>query len=120
MSLTVAMKPEELLAAQSALRDIHAAPALIDYVQALAQAQGREHLTVSPGALQWLQSLPWPGNVRQLKQWIERTALVTTLSSSSVSVALSAHCGGRCSGVALLFVHVASRLGWPNEVLGAV
>jgi DNA-binding NtrC family response regulator len=47
-------------------------------VQALAQAQGREHLTVSPAALQWLQSLPWPGNVRQLKQWIERTALVTT------------------------------------------
>ncbi len=46
-------------------------------VQALAQAQGREHLAVSPAALKWLQSLPWPGNIRQLKQWIERTALVT-------------------------------------------
>ncbi len=47
------------------------------FVQALAQAQGREHLSVSPAALKWLQSLPWPGNIRQLKQWIERTALVT-------------------------------------------
>lgn len=47
------------------------------FVQALAQAQGREHLSVNPAALKWLQSLPWPGNIRQLRQWIERTALVT-------------------------------------------
>ncbi len=47
-------------------------------VQAMAHAQGRENLTVSPAALSWLQSLSWPGNIRQLKQWIERTALVTT------------------------------------------
>ncbi len=37
-TLPTAMEPEELLAAQAALRDIHASPALIDYVQALAQA----------------------------------------------------------------------------------
>lgn len=61
------------------LRDRPADVALLTrrIVQALAQAQGREHLTVSPAALKWLQSLPWPGNIRQLKQWIERTALVT-------------------------------------------
>ena len=47
------------------------------FVQALAQHHGRESLTISPGALKWLQTLPWPGNVRQLKQWIERAALVT-------------------------------------------
>ena len=33
---------------------------------------------MSPAALKWLQGLGWPGNVRQLRQWIERTVLVTT------------------------------------------
>ncbi len=37
-SLATAMQPEELLAAQAALKGIHVSPALIDYVQALAQA----------------------------------------------------------------------------------
>jgi MoxR-like ATPase len=32
------MQPEELLAAQEALKKIHTSPALIDYVQALAHA----------------------------------------------------------------------------------
>ena len=48
------------------------------FVQAIAQHQGRETLTLSPAAAKWLQTLPWPGNIRQLKQWIERAALVTT------------------------------------------
>lgn len=37
-SLPTAMQPDELLTAQAALKTIHAAPSLIDYVQALAQA----------------------------------------------------------------------------------
>jgi len=37
-SLKAAMQPEELLTAQNALKQIHTSPALIDYVQALAQA----------------------------------------------------------------------------------
>ena len=36
--LNPAMQPEELLTAQAALKQIHTSPALIDYVQALAQA----------------------------------------------------------------------------------
>jgi two-component system NtrC family response regulator len=48
------------------------------FVQALAQHHGRESLTISPAAVKWLQALPWPGNIRQLKQWIERAALVTS------------------------------------------
>jgi len=43
-SLPVAMHPSELLAAQAALRSIHASPALIDYVQALAQASRQNGL----------------------------------------------------------------------------
>ncbi len=48
------------------------------FVQTLAEVYRREHLSVSPAALKWLQGLGWPGNVRQLRQWIERTVLVTT------------------------------------------
>jgi MoxR-like ATPase len=45
-SLRSAMQPAELLAAQQALRQIHASPALIDYVQALAQASRQDGLFV--------------------------------------------------------------------------
>lgn len=43
-SLPTAMRPEELLEAQAALKSIHASPALIDYVQALAQASRQNSL----------------------------------------------------------------------------
>jgi DNA-binding NtrC family response regulator len=34
-------------------------------------------VTISPKAVRWLQAQPWPGNVRQLKQLVERTLLMT-------------------------------------------
>jgi len=37
----------------------------------------REEIAISREALAWLQGLPWPGNIRQLKQVIERTVLTT-------------------------------------------
>jgi len=43
-SLPRAMQSEDLLAAQAALKEIHASPSLIDYVQALAQASRRSGL----------------------------------------------------------------------------
>ncbi|WP_317204655.1 MoxR family ATPase [Janthinobacterium sp.] len=43
-TLPAAMTAEELLAAQRALRAIHVAPALVDYVQALAQASRQNGL----------------------------------------------------------------------------
>jgi DNA-binding NtrC family response regulator len=46
------------------------------FVSTFAQAYGRESLALSPAALRWLSAQPWPGNVRQLRQWIERAALV--------------------------------------------
>ena len=48
------------------------------FVQTLAQLYGRDRLTIAPDARRWLQSQPWPGNVRQLRQWIERAVLVTS------------------------------------------
>jgi two-component system, NtrC family, response regulator len=50
------------------------------FVQTLAQVYRRDHLSISPDANRWLQGLPWPGNIRQLQQWIERTVLVTSRS----------------------------------------
>lgn len=46
------------------------------FVQAVAQGYGRDDLGISPAALAWLRRQPWPGNIRQLRQWIERAALV--------------------------------------------
>ncbi len=51
------------------------------FALAAAQVYRRPDLEVDPAAFDWLQTLPWPGNIRQLKQLVERTAL---MSSSSV------------------------------------
>jgi DNA-binding NtrC family response regulator len=48
------------------------------FVQTLAQMYGRESLSIAGEARRWLQSQPWPGNVRQLRQWIERAVLVSS------------------------------------------
>ncbi len=41
-----------------------------------ARAYGRGPLVLTDAALDWLAGRPWPGNVRQLKQAIERAVLV--------------------------------------------
>jgi two-component system, NtrC family, response regulator len=41
-----------------------------------AQAYRRPPIALSDRALVWLQDQPWPGNIRQLKQTIERAVLV--------------------------------------------
>jgi DNA-binding NtrC family response regulator len=48
----------------------------VHFLETMAQVYRRERLAFSPGALRWLQGRPWPGNVRQLRQWIERAVLV--------------------------------------------
>jgi two-component system NtrC family response regulator len=50
------------------------------YVESMAKVYRRSGLTISEAALSWLRGLPWPGNVRQLKQLIERTILVSDKS----------------------------------------
>ena len=46
------------------------------FLQAVAQVHRRGDLTFSPAALAWLQAMAWPGNVRQLRQGIERAVLM--------------------------------------------
>jgi DNA-binding NtrC family response regulator len=62
-----------------ALRDRHGdIPLLVNFfINNLKQIYNRPKLAVSAAALKWLQALPLPGNIRQLKNLVERTILVT-------------------------------------------
>jgi DNA-binding NtrC family response regulator len=51
------------------------------FTRAAAEIYRRPGLKVSASALRWLQGLPWPGNVRQLRHWIERAVLVTPVDT---------------------------------------
>ena len=46
------------------------------FLQALGHVYRRDRLALAPSTRRWLQTQPWPGNVRQLRQWIERAVLV--------------------------------------------
>jgi transcriptional regulator with PAS, ATPase and Fis domain len=48
------------------------------FLHAMAQVYSRDRLSLSPAAARWLQAQPWPGNVRQLRQRVERAVLVGT------------------------------------------
>jgi two-component system, NtrC family, response regulator len=47
------------------------------FLQTLGQVYRRDGLRLSAEAITWLQAQPWPGNVRQLRQSVERALLVT-------------------------------------------
>jgi DNA-binding NtrC family response regulator len=55
------------------------------FLHSLADAYGRTPLTLGPEARAWLQAQPWPGNVRQLRQWIERAVLVSSRDELTVA-----------------------------------
>ncbi|GAA3945559.1 response regulator [Chitinophaga oryziterrae] len=47
------------------------------FINNLKEIYNRPSLTVSPTAMKWLQQLPLPGNIRQLKNLVERSILVS-------------------------------------------
>jgi two-component system NtrC family response regulator len=47
------------------------------FLQQLSKTYGDDAIHVEPVAMYWLQGLPWPGNVRQLCQNIERAVLMS-------------------------------------------
>jgi DNA-binding NtrC family response regulator len=47
------------------------------FLQTVAQVYRRERLSLGSGTRRWLEAQPWPGNVRQLRQAIERAVLVS-------------------------------------------
>jgi DNA-binding NtrC family response regulator len=53
-------------------------PLLIDFfIGNLKEIYNRPQLSITNGAMKWLQQLPLPGNIRQLKNLVERTILVS-------------------------------------------
>lgn len=42
----------------------------------VSRKYGLDPVTLTPQALEWLTAQPWPGNIRQLKQTLERTVLL--------------------------------------------
>jgi DNA-binding NtrC family response regulator len=53
-------------------------PLLVNFfINNLKQIYNRPQLTVSKPAMKWLQQLPLPGNIRQLKNLVERSILVS-------------------------------------------
>jgi DNA-binding NtrC family response regulator len=46
------------------------------FLEAGSRAYRRENLGITDRALEWLQAQSWPGNIRQLKQTLERAMLV--------------------------------------------
>ncbi len=47
------------------------------FLETVGQVYRRDGLTLSDDAAKWLRQQPWPGNVRQLRQAIERTVLMS-------------------------------------------
>jgi two-component system NtrC family response regulator len=53
-------------------------PLLARHIAAsVADGYGLGDVTLAPSALDWLTAQPWPGNIRQLKQTLERTLLLS-------------------------------------------
>jgi two-component system NtrC family response regulator len=46
-------------------------------VRGVAESYGLGEIMLAPAALDWLAAQPWPGNIRQLKQTLERTVLLS-------------------------------------------
>ena len=53
-------------------------PLLLNFfINNLKEIYNRPELAVTPSAMKWLQTLPLPGNIRQLKNLVERSILVS-------------------------------------------
>lgn len=54
-------------------------PKLVEfYINSLKNYYDKPNLAVDPKAMRWLKSYPFPGNIRQLKNVVERTVLLAT------------------------------------------
>ncbi|MEN0055498.1 MAG: sigma-54 dependent transcriptional regulator [Mucilaginibacter sp.] len=60
-------------------------PLLVNFfINNLREIYNRPNLSVAPAAMKWLQQLPLPGNIRQLKNLVERSILVSKKDELSV------------------------------------
>ncbi|WP_158799152.1 sigma-54 dependent transcriptional regulator [Pedobacter sp. L105] len=60
-------------------------PLLVDFMTAnLKELYNRKEISITPGAMKWLKQLPLPGNIRQLKNIVERSVLVSRSSQLDI------------------------------------
>jgi DNA-binding NtrC family response regulator len=60
-------------------------PLLVNFfINNLKEIYNRPNLSIAPAAMKWLQQLPLPGNIRQLKNLVERSILVSKTDELSV------------------------------------
>lgn len=72
----------------------------------VASSYGFGPVTLAPQALEWLSAQPWPGNIRQLKQTLERTLLLVGKSELKQAdfIAVEQHEHGAAPGAPRLGV----------------
>lgn len=67
-------------------------PILVNhFLESIASVYRRTGVSINEAGLQWLQKLPWPGNIRELRQLVERAVLLsnsTTLDVGDIERAL--------------------------------
>ena len=67
-------------------------PILVNhFLESIASVYRRPGVSINEAGLQWLQKLPWPGNIRELRQLVERAVLLsnsTTLDVADIERAL--------------------------------
>lgn len=73
-------------------------------ISEVAASYGLPPATLAPQALEWLSAQPWPGNIRQLKQTLERTLLLVGGSELRQAdfVAVEQHAHGAAAGAGAL------------------
>lgn len=60
-------------------------PLLVNFfIDNLKEIYGRPGLSITSAAMRWLQALPLPGNIRQLKNLVERTVLISPTNELTV------------------------------------
>jgi DNA-binding NtrC family response regulator len=67
-------------------------PLLVNhFLESIASVYRRPGVSINESGIRWLQKLPWPGNIRELRQLIERAVLLsnsTTLDAADIERAL--------------------------------
>jgi NtrC-family two-component system response regulator AlgB len=81
------------------------------YLRFFERRQGRQNLTFSPRSEQAIQASPWPGNLRQLRNAVERAAIL-----APANVIEPADLGLAAAGPAGANGEAASRLALGDEV----
>ncbi len=57
----------------------------VNFLNSIAKVYRRHELKINPSCLEWLKIQKWPGNIRQLKQMVERTVLLTSRNTLEIS-----------------------------------